>query len=544
MGAVNCKDRGGNEFVEKVVCKNSDLKENEMKVFDLGQEKNVLVVKQDGKISAVGTKCSHYGAPLITGALGKGNVRCPWHGACFSLATGDIEDFPGLDSIPCYQVQVLPDGGVKIRAKKSDLEANKRMKEMCERDKRNATTFVVVGGGAAAANCVETLRQEGFTGRLVMLCKENYLPYDRVKVSKAIDSEPAKIQLRQEEFYKEHNIEVMKGVSAVKLDSKLKQLQLSNGEKLNYASVFIATGLSARKLDVPGSNLENVITLRNIDDTLNLRSKLKPEIKVVVVGSSFVAMESAASCVSRVKSVTVVGRSEAPLQANFGKAFGMKLASIFTEKGVILEMNKTITSVEGSNGKVSGVVLSDGRKLPADIVIMAVGSTYNTEFLAGSGVTVDPKGYIPVNKFLETNVKGVYAGGDIAYAPVAVENDKPAAIGHWQLSQYHGHIAALNMLGKSKPLHSVPFFWTMLFGKGYRYAGYCEKFDDVIITGDFQELKFTAYYCSGDSVKAVMGTDNIPAAFAEYISVGNRLAKKEIKADSKQWLSQVPKGKA
>lgn len=109
-------------------------------------------------------------------------------------------------------------------------------------------------------------------------------------------------------------------------------------------------------------------------------------------------MESAASCVSKVKSVTVIGRSETPLQANFGKAFGLKLASIFVEKGVKLEMNKTIKSVEGTNGKVSGVVLSDGRKLPSDIVIMAVGSTYNTEFLAGSGVTVDPKGYIPVNK--------------------------------------------------------------------------------------------------------------------------------------------------
>lgn len=116
--------------------------------------------------------------------------------------------------------------------------------------------------------------------------------------------------------------------------------------------------------------------------------------------SSLIAMEAAASCASKVKSVTVVGRSEAPLQANFGKEFGLKLASLYKEKGVLLEMNKTITSVEGTNGIVRGVVLSDGRHLAADIVIMAVGSTFNTEFLTGSGVTVDPKGYIPVNKVI------------------------------------------------------------------------------------------------------------------------------------------------
>lgn len=104
-----------NNYVESVVCKEDDLKDNEMKVFDIGEEGKVLLVKQKGEFSAVGTTCTHYGAPLVSGALGDGRVRCPWHGACFNIKTGDIEDFPGFDSLPCYQVTVTEKGEVKVR---------------------------------------------------------------------------------------------------------------------------------------------------------------------------------------------------------------------------------------------------------------------------------------------------------------------------------------------------------------------------------------------------------------------------------------------
>uniref|UniRef100_A0A1B6CZA7 Rieske domain-containing protein n=1 Tax=Clastoptera arizonana TaxID=38151 RepID=A0A1B6CZA7_9HEMI len=546
MGSINCKDKGPNEIIEGVVCKIGDIKENEMKVFDLGPDGGqVLLVHQQGKINAIGTKCSHYGAPLITGALGKGKVRCPWHGACFNIGTGDIEDFPGLDSIPCYQVQVLPDGGVKVRANKSDLEANKRVKGMCPRDKRNAVTYAVIGGGPASANCVEALRQEGFTGRIVMICKEPYNPYDRIKVSKVLDSEPEKIQLRSNEFYAENNIELMKGVSAVKLDTKLKQVELSNNQKLKYDKVFIATGSTPRKLEIPGYDLENVLTLRNIDDTKALLKKLGPNktANVVIWGSSFIAMEAAASCINRAKSVTVVARSNLPFKTQYGDSVGQRIMDLFREKGVYMEMPNHIEELVGSNGKVTHAILRDNSKHEADIVIMALGSTFNTEFLKGSGVTLNSDGTVPVDKFLETNVKGVYAGGDIAFAPVTVEEDRKFAIGHWQLAQYHGNTAAHNMLGKSKPIKSVPFFWTMLFGKGFRYAGHCEKYDDVLIFGDLIELNFTAYYCDGPNVKAVLGTDNTPALFAEFIFEGNKLAKTEVIRSTFDWKLKVPKGK-
>lgn len=102
------------QYVESVVCKVDDLKDNEMKVFEIGEDGKILLVKQNGQFNAVGTKCTHYGAPLVNGALGDGRVRCPWHGACFNLKTGDIEDFPGFDSLPCYKVSVSEKGEVKV----------------------------------------------------------------------------------------------------------------------------------------------------------------------------------------------------------------------------------------------------------------------------------------------------------------------------------------------------------------------------------------------------------------------------------------------
>lgn len=171
------------DYVEKIVCNAADLQDNEMKQFAIDDDSKVLLVKQNGQFSAIGTKCSHYGALLSTGALGDGRVRCPWHGACFNTRTGDIEDFPGLDSIPCYDVKVLAQGEVRVRAKRSDLLANKRIADMVRRDPNDTRCIVVVGGGPSGGVCVETLRQQGFTGRIVLVCKEDYLPYDRVKVS-------------------------------------------------------------------------------------------------------------------------------------------------------------------------------------------------------------------------------------------------------------------------------------------------------------------------------------------------------------------------
>ena len=531
-----------NEFIEDVVCQESDLGENEMKNFELGGSK-VLVVKQNGKISALGTKCTHYGALLSTGALGDGRIRCPWHGACFNIATGDIEDFPGQDSISCYEVKVEK-GQVRVRAKKADLEANRRTKMMAKRDAKDERTFVVIGGGPSGAICVETIRQNGFAGRVVMICKEPSLPYDRVKVSKSMDADPEKILLRTQMFYDDNHIETMTGVEATNLDTNEKEVTLSNGYKIKYDKVYIATGSTPRKAPVPGADLKNVVTLRNIADAQYVNAQLTPETHVVVLGVSFIGLEAAAYCVGKVAKVTVIGRDSVPLRPTFGEAVGSSVMKFFLEKKVEFVMNSGIKKCNGNdNGEIESVELNDGTILKADICIMGVGSTLNTGFLKESGLILNRDGSVDTNNLLESSIADVYIGGDIANSPVFSSDNKLITIGHYPLAQYHGKTAGNNMTGKTQELRVVPFFWTMLFGKSYRYCGY-GKPAEVHIEGNVDELKFVAFYINEAGKVIAMSScqrDPVVSQFAEFLSQGKSLMKAEIQEDPFAWIQQLNK---
>lgn len=524
------------------MCQETDIGENEMKNFEMGGSK-VLIVKQKGKISALGTKCSHYGALLSTGALGDGRIRCPWHGACFSIETGDIEDFPGQDSIPCYQVNI-EEGRVKVRAKKTDLEANKRVKTMAQRVASDERTFVVVGGGPSGATCVEKLRQNGFTGRIVLICKEPTLPYDRIKLSKTMDVTPEQLHLRSQQFFDDNHIETMLNVEATALDATSKEVTLNNGYKIKYDKVYIATGSTPRKAPIPGADLKNVVTLRNIADANYVNGILKEESHVVVLGVSFIGLEAAAFCVKKAAKVTLVGRDSVPLRASFGEEVGARIMKLFQEQKVEFAMNSGIKKCNGNaDGALESVELNDGTILKADICIMGVGSTLNTGFLKGSGLNTNKDGSIDTNSYLESSIPDVYIGGDIAHSPVYSNGNKPAAIGHYGLAQYHGKIAAMNMAGKTQELHNVPFFWTMVFGKSFRYCGY-GKPAEVRIEGSLEEMKFVAFYINEAGKVIAMSScqrDPVVAQFAEFLSQGRTLTKAEIQEDAFAWIQQLNK---
>lgn len=570
MGSINCKeyktnkknaacaqendvDTGSFKFkseddmedtIEKIVCNESDIQENEMKQLNFDEDSKILLIKQNGKLTAIGNKCSHYGAPLHTGSLGDGRVRCPWHGACFNTQTGDIEDFPGLDSIPCYKVRVEKDGQVKVQAKKSVLDKNKRIKDMVRRDENNDQTFIVIGGGPSAGVCVETLRQEGFTGRIVMICKENTQPYDRVKVSKTLDPDLSKIQFRNLEFYDEHSIEIMLGVEATKLDTSSKTVTCSNGYVIKFDKMYIATGSKAIKVSIPGWELENIFTIRDHADAVAINTLVSKDLDVVCLGSSFIALEAAAALVKKVKSVTVIGRDNVPLKPSFGEVIGQRVLELFKENNVNMVMKSGIKEILGVDGKVSEVELIDGTKLPCGMVIMGTGSRFFTDFLKDSEIKINQNGSIDTDINLMTNIRDIYAGGDIANAPVCTIENERATIGHYQLAQYHGRIAAKNMAGKVEALQAVPFFWTMLFGKSFRYSGY-GKASDVKIVGSVEELKFVAFYLDGENnviATASCNRDPVVAQYAELMAMGKKLHKNDLEdEDPFAWTQSLLK---
>ena len=167
-----------NETVEAFACNFDDMKDGEMREINIGRSK-VLLVREQGKYSAVGHKCTHYGAQLVKGSLKNGIVRCPYHGACFNVTTGDIEDYPGLDCIPKHEV-FHDNDKVMIRAKVSDLTHNKKViKPMVQFNEEDKTHYLIIGGGPTSVTCAETLRQKGFRGKITIATSDNHLPYDR-----------------------------------------------------------------------------------------------------------------------------------------------------------------------------------------------------------------------------------------------------------------------------------------------------------------------------------------------------------------------------
>lgn len=352
-----------------------------------------------------------------------------------------------------------------------------------------------------------------------------------------MDIELEKIQFRDENFYKEHGIEIFKRTEAIKVDSKANTVILDNGKELRYDRLFIATGSRPLKLDIPGKDLKNVFTIRDHADAKNIISQIDKDKEAVVLGGSFIAMESAASLVNKVNKVTVVCRDSMPFKKVLGEEIGLAIRKIFESNGVVFKTMSNPKSIDDDGkGCIKSVTLTDGTVLKADLCIMGLGSTYYTEFLKGSGIDLRNDGSIEVDQFLQTNLSNVFAGGDLAYAPVWSHGVKNT-IGHYGLAHLHGHVAAKNMLNIQTPLRAVPFFWTMLFGKSLRYCGH-GSFESIIYYGNVQELKFVAFYLNGNEVTAICTCqmDPIASQFAERISSGRKLLREDlVEGDEIAW---------
>ena len=177
MGRSNSKE----EMVEAYACRVDEMQDGDMREVPIGNVK-ALLVRDQGEFKAIGPKCTHYGAPLVKGSLRNGIVRCPWHGACFNIDTGDIEDFPGLDCLPKHEIFIQDGDKVVIKAARSALKSHKRYKPTVQCQNENGPHILIIGGGPTSVSCAETLRQKSFTGSVTIVTMERFLPYDRYTV--------------------------------------------------------------------------------------------------------------------------------------------------------------------------------------------------------------------------------------------------------------------------------------------------------------------------------------------------------------------------
>ncbi|XP_043966933.1 apoptosis-inducing factor 3 [Gambusia affinis] len=557
------------DYVEASVCHVKDLENGQMREVDLGCGR-ALLIKQHGEFSAMAHKCPHYGAPLVKGVLSKGHVRCPWHGACFSTATGDIEDFPGLDSLPTFQVRVEKDK-VIIRANKQALQSQKRSKPMsrCSAVINSNTGFshvLIIGSGPASLVCAETLRQEGFTDRIVMCTMDRHPPYDRPKLSKVCTQTPAiytetqlimsgslhkRLQsccfgqwlfreqllieqpslrkLRKCGFLQDHDIELLTEKEVVAVDVKTRSVTFEDGLRMEYRKLFIASGSNPKPMSYKGKDVGNVFHLRTPEDA-NSIARLANNKNAVIVGTSFVGMEVAAALTDKAHSVSVIGIEPVPFKKALGEKVGKAIMKLFETNRVKFYMLNEVSEMIGQHGQLKEVVLKSGKVLRADVCVIGAGSVPASGFLKQSGIHLDSKGFITVNKMMQTNVDGVFAGGDVVTFPFPPRNNKKVNIPHWQMAHVHGRVAALSMMGRLSEFKTVPYFWSAMFGKTIRYAGYGDGFDDVIIQGDLEELRFVAFYTRSEEVVAVtsMNYDPIVSRVAEVLGSGKTIKKRDV----------------
>nr|XP_020455737.1 apoptosis-inducing factor 3-like [Monopterus albus] len=531
-----CQEPGqSEEEVTGMVCQEADLRDGEMREVTVGDQK-VLLVRTQGQYSAVGSQCSHYNAPLVKGALVGDRVRCPFHGACFNVRTGDIEEYPGLDCLPSYKVKV-EDGKVYVSINKKSLKLTKRVKEMCSVSADIKHTILLIGGGPASLVCAETLRQKCYQGRVIMVTKDTLPPFDKPKLSKAMNLDSNSILLRSSDFYQQYGIEVWTQKEVVSVNPAAKAVKMSDGMLQHYDQLLISTGCRARPLSCPGCDLKGVKLLQNYEDAKEIYSACLGQ-KAVVIGASFIGMEVASYLSGKAASVSMVGTTRYPYERSLGPEIGKMTMQMLEEHNVKFYMNDRVTEIRGANGKVKEVVLNSGTVVEADVVIAGIGVIPNSDFLAGSKVEVDSRKAVIVDKFMRTNIPDVFSAGDVTSFPLTVRGDQRVNIGHWQMSQAQGRVAALNMLNQPTKIESVPFFWTVLLGKSIRYTGYGEGYTEIIFKGKVEERKFLAFYIKDEVVVAAASLmfDPAVAHLAELMATGQTLTKAQAQAEDLSWL--------
>lgn len=365
----------------------------------------------------------------------------------------------------------------------------------------------MVGASLAGLQAAETLRHEGYEGSLVVIGAEDHTPYDRPPLSKQVlagDWDADRITLPA--FKDDLEVTWRLGCRAVGLDVAERRLHLDDGSTLAPDGIVVATGARARSL--PGAEaLAGVFTLRTLDDSLALRAAFAedPE-RVVVVGAGFIGAEVAATARKQGLAVTLVEPLAAPLARVLGAEVGQVVADLHRDEGVDVRLGVGVAGLRGTD-RVTGVDLTDGTSIDASVVVIGIGVIPNTEWLADSGLTLDPDGGLHCDATCLA-APGIVAAGDVASWPNPVFDDERMRVEHWDHAFEQGAHAARTLLaGDAATAHAtVPWFWSDQYDRKIQLAGRPGPDDTVeVVQGSLEERRFVALYGRAGRLQAVLG---------------------------------------
>ncbi|MCY1397391.1 Benzene 1,2-dioxygenase system ferredoxin--NAD(+) reductase subunit [compost metagenome] len=458
------------------------------------QDSKILLLRAGEQLRAYQAECPHAGAPLADGAICHGRLTCPWHKAQFRVEDGGLCEPPALDSLKRYPLEVR-DGDIWV--------GDQPMPDAHAPPADDPRTFIIVGAGAAGTAAAACLREKGFGGRLLLIDREADAGYDRTALSKYVIAGEMPLHevppLRDEDFYREQRIERLRGEVA-SLDAPNRTLRLTDGQSLTYDAALLATGGVPNPLTLPGADLPQVFVLRSKAHAQQILDSASAGQRVVIIGDSFIAMESASSLRQLGLHVTVLARHEVPLAKQFGDTVGKAIRARHEAHGVVFHTQGNAVQIEGTD-KVEAVRLDNDQRLAADLVLVGIGVTPATA--AFTGLPKEQDHSLHVDGAMRV-ADGLWAAGDIATFPL---NNQYLRIEHWRLAQQQARIAAANMLGGDEHYLDVPFFWTWHFGKTYDYLGHSEAWDEVEFKGDPYNPPFIGLFGKNGVVSAAVACE-------------------------------------
>jgi 3-phenylpropionate/trans-cinnamate dioxygenase ferredoxin reductase subunit len=368
-----------------------------------------------------------------------------------------------------------------------------------------SSTFVIVGAGMAGGKAVETLREEGFDGRIVLLGSEPERPYERPPLSKDYlrgESERNGAYLQEDpDWYEQHAVELRTSATVASLDVAGRAVVLDGGERIAYDALLLATGAEPRRPPIPGIDLDGVHVLRTLEDSDGLRGVLDSGGRLVVVGAGWIGCEVSASARQRGMDVALVEPQSVPLERVLGPELGAFYRDVHADHGVQLHLGTGVEAIEG-DGRAERVRTSDGTALDCAAVLVAVGVAPRTQLAEG---VLDVDNGILVDASLRASADGVFAAGDVA------NHDHPLfgrlRVEHWANALEQGPSSARAMLGRDAVYDRVPYFFSDQYDVGMEYAGHSAPGDAVVFRGDRAAREFIAFWVRDGRVTAGMNVN-------------------------------------
>jgi NADPH-dependent 2,4-dienoyl-CoA reductase/sulfur reductase-like enzyme/nitrite reductase/ring-hydroxylating ferredoxin subunit len=451
---------------------------------------SIVLVRRGNDVLAIGATCTHYGGPLAEGLVVGETIRCPWHHACFRVRSGEAKGAPALNPLTAYEVE--------RRGETVLVRGPRREKRGAAAPPQAPESVVVVGAGPAGAACAETLRRRGYRGPVTLVGAEAPGPVDRPNLSKdylAGDAPEEWIPLRGADFYAEQEIEFLPEGAASHIDLAARRVTLQSGRTLPYGALLLATGAEPRRLSIPGADRPHVFVLRTLAESRAIIARAAQSRRAVVIGASFIGLEVAASLRHRGLEVDVVAPESVPLARVVGEEIGTFVRARHEKEGVRFHLGLTPTAIDDD-----AVALSDGRRLPADLVVVGIGVVPRTALAEGAGLRV--KGGVLVDSHLRASDPHVWAAGDVARYPDP-RGGEAVRIEHFALAERQGQAAARSILG-GDPFRDVPFFWSQHYDLTLASVGHAPSWDRIETRGSLESADFAAFYLKDGKVLSVV----------------------------------------